>query len=179
MLGREGLERAHEARSFLADSHAARGTSALRRGIDARAAPGGALERLHASIALRRARGASGVDHHVAREAREQAPKSRLVRRQRSLRRPSAQEDFLHEILGIHLGPQRLAGEMRDEKPQPRLVSREALADHRPAERPTVEAVAARLGALSDGTLSLWNPGAGHGEARGRRPRRRGESAPG
>jgi 5-methyltetrahydrofolate--homocysteine methyltransferase len=55
----------------------------------------------------------------------------------------------------------------------------EALADHRPAERPTVEAVAARLGALSDGTLSLWNPGAGQGEARGRRPRRRGESAPG
>jgi hypothetical protein len=36
-----------------------------------------------------------------------------------------------------------------------------------------------RLGALSDATLALWNPGAGGAEARGRRSRRRGESAPG
>jgi methionine synthase I (cobalamin-dependent) len=53
---------------------------------------------------------------------------------------------------------------------------RDALAEHTPGERPTVEAVVARLGALSDGTMSLWGQG-GASDPRGRRGRRRGETA--
>src|SRR5262249_22427526 len=54
---------------------------------------------------------------------------------------------------------------------------RDALDEHRPGERPTVEAVVARLGALSDGTLALWSAQGGGTEPRGRRSRRRGETA--
>jgi methionine synthase I (cobalamin-dependent) len=54
---------------------------------------------------------------------------------------------------------------------------RDALAEHTPGERPTVEAVVARLGALSDGTMSLWGQGGGASDPRGRRGRRRGETA--
>ncbi len=54
----------------------------------------------------------------------------------------------------------------------------DALAEHRPGERPTVEGIVALLGALSDGTLGLWNRGAGAGEPRARRGRRRGQDAP-
>ena len=53
----------------------------------------------------------------------------------------------------------------------------DALAEHRPAERPTVEAVVARLGALCDGTLGLWRSNASSAEPRGRRGRKRGEAA--
>jgi 5-methyltetrahydrofolate--homocysteine methyltransferase len=53
----------------------------------------------------------------------------------------------------------------------------DALEEHQLAERPTVEAVVARLGALSDGTLSLWTSETRSTEPRGRRSRRRGETA--
>ena len=54
---------------------------------------------------------------------------------------------------------------------------RDALAEHQPGERPSVEGVVTRLGALSEGTLSLWSPARDTGEERSRRSRRRG--APG
>ena len=52
----------------------------------------------------------------------------------------------------------------------------DALAEHEPGERPSVEGVVERLGALSEGTLSLWSAARDAGEERGRRSRRR--SAP-
>ncbi len=55
---------------------------------------------------------------------------------------------------------------------------RDALAEHRPGERPSVEGVVARLGALSDGTMTLWSSEGGPCGPRGRRSRRRGEAAP-
>ncbi len=55
---------------------------------------------------------------------------------------------------------------------------RDALAEHPVAERPTMEGIVARLGALSDGTLALWSADPNAAEPRGRRGRRRGEAAP-
>ena len=52
----------------------------------------------------------------------------------------------------------------------------EALEEHQPGERPTVDSVVARLGGLSDGTLALWTSQGGGTDPRGRRGRRRGES---
>lgn len=57
------------------------------------------------------------------------------------------------------------------------LAMHDALAEHRPADRPTVDGVVARLGGLSDATLGLWNPDAGSAEPRARRGRRRGQAA--
>jgi 5-methyltetrahydrofolate--homocysteine methyltransferase len=53
----------------------------------------------------------------------------------------------------------------------------EALEEHQPGQRPSVESVVARLGALSDGTLALWSAQGCGMEPRGRRSRRRGETA--
>jgi methionine synthase I (cobalamin-dependent) len=72
----------------------------------------------------------------------------------------------------------RIIGGCCGTTPEHIRAMRDALAEHTPGERPSVEAVVARLGALSDGTMSLWSQGAGSPEHRGRRSRRRGEAAP-
>jgi methionine synthase I (cobalamin-dependent) len=71
----------------------------------------------------------------------------------------------------------RIIGGCCGTTPEHIRAMRDALAEHRPGDRPTVEGVVARLGALSDGTLSLWSQGAGAAEPRGRRNRRRGDAA--
>jgi 5-methyltetrahydrofolate--homocysteine methyltransferase len=71
----------------------------------------------------------------------------------------------------------RIIGGCCGTTPEHIQAMRDALAGHRPGDRPTVEGVVARLGALSDGTLSLWNQGAGAAEPRSRRSRRRGDAA--
>jgi 5-methyltetrahydrofolate--homocysteine methyltransferase len=72
----------------------------------------------------------------------------------------------------------RIIGGCCGTTPEHIRAMRDALAEHTHGERPTVEAVVARLGALSDGTMSLWSHGAGGPEHRGRRGRRRGEATP-
>jgi methionine synthase I (cobalamin-dependent) len=71
----------------------------------------------------------------------------------------------------------RIIGGCCGTTPEHIRAMRDALAEHRPGDRPTVEGVVARLGALSEGTLSLWNQGAAAAEPRARRSRRRGHEA--
>jgi 5-methyltetrahydrofolate--homocysteine methyltransferase len=71
----------------------------------------------------------------------------------------------------------RIVGGCCGTTPEHIRAIRDALAEHTPGERPTVEGVVARLGALSDGTMSLWSPAGSGSDPRGRRGRRRADTA--